>query len=239
MYVKTANTLLGIPFYLQNCHWLGYRTRSRVFAGFYLCRRHCSVSLPPWLLTFQTKNNASVPVSGKVQGGWTSGKGTVMASWVQSKCSEDDLQNLVERCEGLKPATRGGGWMGADQNFFKIWIVGLYPENHPNPQAFWPKFGIAMEELNQHKRPRTSERNQEVNRKRIGKTAELICLDRSDRCAGPVWPVLPTGLTGGTQKTLENLDSNGESRPNDHENRWNLGDCFAPTLWTYPQKISS
>ena len=44
-----------------------------------------------------------------------------------------------------------------------------------------------MEKLNQHKRPETSERNHEANRKRIGKTAELICLigltgalDRSD-----------------------------------------------------------
>ena len=54
-------------------------------------------------------------------------------------------------------------------------------QNRPSPQAFWSKFGIAMKKLNQHKRPRTSERNHEANRKRIGKTAELICLDRSDR----------------------------------------------------------
>jgi Leucine-rich repeat (LRR) protein len=26
----------------------------------------------------------------------------------------------------------------------EIQTVGLYPENHPSPQAFWPKFGIAM-----------------------------------------------------------------------------------------------
>ena len=61
-------------------------------------------------------------------------------------------------------------------------------------------------------------------------------------CSGtsrPVWPVLPTGLTGSTQKTPKNFDSNGESRPNDHENRWNLGDCFTPTPWTNPQEISS
>ena len=56
----------------------------------------------------------------------------------------------------------------------EIQTAGLYPENHPSPQAFWPKFGIAMEKLNQHKRPRTSERNHEANRKRIEKTAELI-----------------------------------------------------------------
>ena len=66
----------------------------------------------------------------------------------------------------------------------------------------------------------------------------LTGLDCS-RTSRPVWPVLPTGLTGGTQKIPKNLDSNGQSRPNDHENRWNLGDSFAPTPWTYPQKISS
>jgi len=26
----------------------------------------------------------------------------------------------------------------------EIQTVGLYPENHPSPQAFWPEFGIAM-----------------------------------------------------------------------------------------------
>ena len=53
----------------------------------------------------------------------------------------------------------------------------------------------------------------------------------------PVWLVLPTGLTGGTQKTSENLDSNDESQPNDHENRWNLGGSFVPTPRMYPQEI--
>ena len=47
------------------------------------------------------------------------------------------------------------------------------------------------------------------------------------RTCRPVWPVLPTGLTGRTQKTTENLYSNDESQPNDHENRWNLGNSFA------------
>ena len=46
-----------------------------------------------------------------------------------------------------------------------------------------------MEKLDQHKWPRTIEQNHEANRKRIGKTAELICQDRSDRCTGSVWPV--------------------------------------------------
>jgi len=62
-------------------------------------------------------------------------------------------------------------------------------QNHPNPQAFWPKFGVAIEKLNQHKRPRTSERNHAANPKQIGKTTDLNSQDRSDRCTGPVWPV--------------------------------------------------
>ena len=53
-------------------------------------------------------------------------------------------------------------------------------------------------------------------------------------CSKTSRPVLPTGLTGGTQKTPENLDSNDESQPNDHENRWNLGGLLRP----YPVNIS-
>jgi len=62
---------------------------------------------------------------------------------------------------------RGGEWEPIKISS-EIQTVGLYPENHPSPQAFWPKFGITMEKLNQHKRPRTSERNHKANRKRIG-----------------------------------------------------------------------
>ena len=69
----------------------------------------------------------------------------------------------------------------------EIQTVSLYPENHP--QAFWPKFGIAMEKLNQHKRPRTCERNHEANRKRTRKSADLADSDRSDRSLRPVRPV--------------------------------------------------
>ena len=84
-----------------------------------------------------------------------------------------------------------------------------------------------MEKLNQHKRPRTCERNHEANRKRIGKTADLSAwtgltgaLDRSDRSRQ--FKSKQTGLTdltGSTQKTPEKMDSNGESQANDHENR--------------------
>ena len=39
----------------------------------------------------------------------------------------------------------------------------------------------AVLEATQHKGPRTSERNNEATRKRIGKPSALICQDRSDR----------------------------------------------------------
>ena len=76
--------------------------------------------------------------------------------------------------------------MRADQNFFEIRIVGLCPKIIQTLKRSDPRFGVAIEQLNQHKRSRTSERNHEASRKQIGKTAELICLDRSDRCTGPV-----------------------------------------------------
>ena len=161
---------------------------------------------------------------------------------------------LCTSCSLLRDRSRRpeGGWMGADQNFFKIWIVGLYPENHPSPQAFWPKFGIAMEKLNQHKKAsneRAKPRSKsEANRKNCRTDLPgpvwpvhwtgLNGLGYS-KTSRPVWLVLTTGLTGGTQKTPENLDSNDESQPNDHENRWNLGDYFASTPWTYLQEILS
>ena len=85
-----------------------------------------------------------------------------------------------------------------------------------------------MEKLNQHKKPRTCERNHEANRKRIGKTADLSAwtgltgaLDQSD------WSCLSKGEQTGLAyrsdrwhpENPENFDSNGESQPNDHENR--------------------
>ena len=81
-----------------------------------------------------------------------------------------------------------------------------------------------MEKLNQHKRPRTCERNHESNRKQIGKTADLSAwtgltgaLDRSDRSC--LSKGEKTGLTGRHPENPKNFDSNGESRPNDDENR--------------------
>ena len=79
--------------------------------------------------------------------------------------------------------------MGADQNFFEIRIVGICPKITQTLKRSDPRFGVAIEQLNQHKRSRTNEQKHKANRKRIGETAELICQDRSDRCTGPVSPV--------------------------------------------------
>jgi hypothetical protein len=73
--------------------------------------------------------------------------------------------------------------MGADQNFFEIRIIGIYPKNAQTLKRSDQNYGVAIEKLTQRKRPRTSEQNHEANRKQIGKSAALICLDRSDRCA--------------------------------------------------------
>ena len=55
-----------------------------------------------------------------------------------------EKQNIC-RIEGPKLATRGG-WMGADQNFYRIWSVGLYPENHHKPSNLrWESsYGLAI-----------------------------------------------------------------------------------------------
>ena len=82
--------------------------------------------------------------------------------------------------EGPKPATRGGV-KGSRSKFLRNSNRRPISQNLTNPQAFWPSFGIAIEKLNQYKRHRTSERTYEANRKQNRKTAELVCLDRSDR----------------------------------------------------------
>ena len=71
--------------------------------------------------------------------------------------------------------------MGADQNFFEIRIIDLCPKITQTLKRSDPRFGVAIEQLNQHKRSRTNERKHKANRKRIEETAELICQDRSDR----------------------------------------------------------
>ena len=81
------------------------------------------------------------------------------------------------------------GWMGADLNFFRNSIRRPISQNHPSPQAFWPKFGIAMEKLNQHKRPRTGEQRLRSKSESNRENSSPVCLDWSDRCNGPVWPI--------------------------------------------------
>jgi hypothetical protein len=121
--------------------------------------------------------------------------------------------------------------MGADQNFFRN--SNRRPISRKSPKAssvltkVWNSYGkakLTQKASNVQAKPRSKS---EANRK----TADLSAwtgltgaLDRSDR------PCLSkgeqTGLTGLAYRSdrwhpenPENFDSNGESRPNDHENR--------------------
>ena len=99
--------------------------------------------------------------------------------------------------------------MGADQNFFRNQSVGLYPKITTSPQEFQVKFGIAMEELNQHKTPLERAReNTEANEKiyrsgRLGPVRPLYPTSQTGRAGvqkpRPVRPVSETGQTGCTQ----------------------------------------
>src|SRR6185312_3685972 len=98
--------------------------------------------------------------------------------------------------------------MGADQNFFRNSNCRPISRKSPEPLSVLAKVWNSYEKAkptqktsNERAKPQSQS---EANRE----TAELICLDRSDRCARPV---VPTGLTGSTQKTPEKLDSNVES----------------------------
>ena len=147
---------------------------------------------------------------------------------------------------------RPGGWMGADQNFFRNSNRRHISRKSPKPSSIlakvWNSYGKAKPTQKVSNERAKTQSKSEANRGNCrtdlpGPVWPVYWTGLTGRgcskSSKPVWPVLPTGLTGGTQKTLKIFDSNGESRPNDHENRWNLGDCFAPTPWTYPQKISS
>ena len=161
--------------------------------------------------------------------------------------SSDPVWSLSE---GPKPATRGG-WMGAVQNFFEIRIVGLCPkiaQALKRSDQIWSSYWKAnpTQKVSNQRTKTWSESEAKWENFRTDLPGPVWPVHRTgltglgcSKTSRPVWPVLPTGLTGGTQKTPENLDSNDESQPNDHENRWNLGDSFAPTPWTYPQEISS
>ena len=72
--------------------------------------------------------------------------------------------------------------MGADQNFFRNQSVGLYPKNHHKPSNLGYE-RVAMDKLSPAKNPRKLRGSKRVNTMQI---AELDCLDRSDRCNGPV-----------------------------------------------------
>ena len=121
---------------------------------------------------------------------------TLVRLWeaTPAACS-NPLQRLGGLCGTEAGDQRGGEWEPI-KNFFRNSNCRPMSQNQPNPQAFWPKFGVAIEKLNQHNKSWTSELTHEANRKQNRKTAELICLDWSNRCAGPVWPERWTGLTG-------------------------------------------
>ena len=105
-----------------------------------------------------------------------------------NKQTQTHLQNTK------KWGTETGNQRGVNESrpkFLSKFNPSAYIPKSPKPSSVLTKVWNSYEKLNQNKRPRTSERNHEANWKQIWKTAELICLDWSDRCAGPVWPVAP------------------------------------------------
>ena len=119
---------------------------------------------------------------------------------------------------GTKPATRGG-WIGADQNFFRNLNRRPISRKSPKPtsvltkvwNSYW-KAKPTQKASNERVKPRSKFGSEFENCRTdlpgsvwpvywTGLTGR-VC-SKSSR---PVWPVLPTGLTGGTQKTPENLD---------------------------------
>ena len=90
-------------------------------------------------------------------------------------------------CEGPKLATRGGV-NGSRSKFLRNLNRRPISLKSPRPSSVLTKIWSSYWKAKPTQKA-TNERNHEENRKRIGKTAELICLDRSDRCTVPVWPV--------------------------------------------------
>jgi hypothetical protein len=105
--------------------------------------------------------------------------------------------------------------MGADQNFFEIRIVGLYPNT---PQTLEPRsMKIVMDKLSQSQKTQVPKRKQS---KKTSQTAALLsqtgltaCPDRSDRSG---WDLkMPTGQTGFTDRSDRLLpDSPRTKTPN-------------------------
>ena len=117
----------------------------------------------------------------------------------------------------------------------KIQTVGLYPKITTSPQEFQVKFGIAMEELNQHKTPLECAReNMEANEKicRPGRLGPVRPVSPTGRAGvqkpRPVRPVSETGQTGYTQ-TDRKQSFKHKSRAKKVQIQRNLEDSFAST----------
>ena len=114
--------------------------------------------------------------------------------------STNQYINLLSHTVGPKPTTRGG-WMGADQNFFEIRIVGRCPKVTANPQTEISEnsYGLAIST------PKTRIATWKQKRENQLKTKQLrhrpVWPVKQFKTGRPVWPVSPTGLTGGVQKT--------------------------------------
>ena len=111
-----------------------------------------------------------------------------MSGWIWTvrhacQCIHSDTRIWTRDPEGLKPATKGG-WMGADQNFCRIWSVGLYLENHHKPSNLgWESsYGLAIS------KKKTLERETEAIRENSTNSSSAKS-DRSDRYLRPVRPV--------------------------------------------------
>ena len=132
-----------------------------------------------------------------------------------------------------------GGWMGADQNFFRNRSVGLYPRNHLNPSHLGNE-RIAMDKLslsnndlgNYAEAKRVETQNWTAETGQTGLTLRSDRSHRSDRWKGPVRPVRPVA-----PRKLGNKTSKVESRVNEVQIQRNLEDTFTTVPWTYPQEI--
>ena len=130
---------------------------------------------------------------------------------------------------GPKPATRGG-WMGADQNFFRNLNRRPISRKSPKPSSVLAKVSDSYWKAKPTQKASNERVKSQINSEAIRENSwseqpgpvwpvrwtgltGRVC----SKMSRPVWPVCPTGLTGSTQKTPEKLDSNGESWANDHE----------------------
>ena len=140
---------------------------------------------------------------------------------------------------GTEAGDQRGGWMWADQNFFRNSNRRPISRKSPKPSSVlakvWNSYGKAkptQKASNERAKPRSkSEANQENCRTDL---------------PGLIWPVPWTGLTGLAYRSdrwhPENPRKLGFKRwisTKRPRKSMKLGGLLRPTPWTYPQKISS